>query len=45
VVWVRALASNEAIGGEVSARRPSQIPMIFATTHHPATTGTISESP
>ena len=45
VVCMRALASSDAIGDDVSARRPSQIPMIPATTHQPATTGTISESP
>ena len=37
---VRALASSVAIGGEVSARRPSQIPISAAITHQPAATGT-----
>src|SRR5207248_495435 len=38
---VRALASNEPIGGEVSARRPCQIPNSAANTHHAAAKGTI----
>ena len=42
---MRALASSEAIGGEVSARRPSDNPTSTATTHHPAATGTTRSSP
>ena len=42
---MRALASRLAIGGEVSARRPSQIPITAATTHQPAATGTTRSSP
>src|SRR5437588_3584178 len=41
---MRALASRLAIGGEVSARRPSQIPIPAAISHHPAATGTTSSS-
>src|SRR6516164_6664163 len=37
---VRAVASSDAIGGEVSARRPSQIPIKPAATHQPAENGT-----
>ena len=44
MLCVRALASSDAIGGDVSARRPSHSPTSAASTHHPAATGITSES-
>ena len=40
VVCVRAVASRRAIGGVVSARRPSQTPITAATAHQPTLTST-----
>ena len=38
VVCVFAVASSRAIGGFVSARRPSRTPITAATSHQPAAT-------
>ncbi len=45
VVCVRALASKDAIGDDVSFRRPMITPSTVATTHQPAATGTSRLSP
>jgi hypothetical protein len=47
VVVARAPASSRAIGGVVSARRPSTIPITAATDHHAAqnTSSPVSSSP
>src|SRR5215207_5070024 len=44
VVCERAPASSRAIGGEVSARRPSAMPIVVASSHQPAATYTSTPS-